>query len=61
MNLLPTPEQIEITDSSAAFVADKVSIERTRELFEQGVLPAIADAAWAAAAEPLTRLLGKTL
>ena len=50
MNLLPTPEQIEITDSSAAFVADKVSIERTRELFEQGVLPAIADAAWAAAA-----------
>ena len=51
MNLLPTPEQIEITDSSAAFVADKVSIERTRELFEQGVLPAIADAAWAAAAE----------
>jgi alkylation response protein AidB-like acyl-CoA dehydrogenase len=51
MDLLPTPEQIEITDSSAAFVADKVSIERTRELFEQGTLPAIADAAWAAAAD----------
>jgi alkylation response protein AidB-like acyl-CoA dehydrogenase len=51
MDLLPTPEQIEITDSSAAFVADKVSIERTRELFEEGTLPAIADAAWAAAAD----------
>jgi alkylation response protein AidB-like acyl-CoA dehydrogenase len=51
MDLLPTPEQTEIIESSAAFVADQISIERTRELFEAGSVPAIADAAWTSAAE----------
>ena len=44
MDLLPTSEQAEIVDSSAAFLADRISIARTRELFEAGDLPAIDDA-----------------
>ena len=51
MDLLPTPEQTEIIDSSAAFVADQISIERTRELFEAGAVPAISESAWSAAAD----------
>lgn len=51
MDLLPTPEQTEIIDSSAAFIADRVPIARTRELFERGSVPAIAESAWLAAAE----------
>ncbi len=51
MDLLPTPEQVEIIDSSATFLADQISIARTRELFESGELPAVGAAAWSAAAE----------
>lgn len=51
MDLLPSPEQTEISDSSAAFVADRMPIARMRALFESGVTPAVDDAAWAAAAE----------
>jgi alkylation response protein AidB-like acyl-CoA dehydrogenase len=51
MDLLPTPQQVEIIDSSAAFLADRISIARTRELFEAGELPAIADDAWSGAAD----------
>jgi alkylation response protein AidB-like acyl-CoA dehydrogenase len=51
MDLLPSPEQTEIIESSASFVANRISVTRTRELFEAGTLPAIDDAAWSAAAE----------
>ena len=51
MDLLTTSEQAEIVDSSAAFLADRISIARTRELFEGGDLPAIADDAWLGAAD----------
>lgn len=49
MDLLPSPEQAEITDSSAAFLRDRLPITRTRALFEG---PTNIDAlAWSAAAE----------
>jgi alkylation response protein AidB-like acyl-CoA dehydrogenase len=51
MDLLPSPEQTEIVESSASFVANRIGVTRTRELFEAGTVPAIDDAAWAAAAE----------
>jgi alkylation response protein AidB-like acyl-CoA dehydrogenase len=51
MDLLPSPEQAEITDSSASFLAARMPITRTRELFESGHVPAVDDGAWAAAAE----------
>jgi alkylation response protein AidB-like acyl-CoA dehydrogenase len=51
MDLLPSAEQIEIVDSSAAFVAARISMPRTRELFEAGIVPAIDATAWMAAAE----------
>ena len=51
MDLLPTPEQIEISDSSAAYVSSRLSIERMRTLFEAGSTPALDDAAWSGAAE----------
>lgn len=51
MDLLPSAEQTEIIESSAAFVADRISITRTRELFEAGTVPAIDAAAWSGAAE----------
>jgi alkylation response protein AidB-like acyl-CoA dehydrogenase len=51
MDLLPSAEQDEIAESSAAFLADRFSIEKTRELFEAGSAPAVDEAAWAAAAE----------
>lgn len=51
MDLLPSPEQSEIIDSSAAFVAGRIAVTRTRDLFEAGTSPAIDDSAWAAAAE----------
>jgi alkylation response protein AidB-like acyl-CoA dehydrogenase len=51
MDLLPTPEQTEIIDSSSAFLLSKVSIEQSRALFEAGAVPSIAREAWSAAAE----------
>jgi alkylation response protein AidB-like acyl-CoA dehydrogenase len=51
MDLLPTPEQHEIIDSSRAFLAGRMSVGRARELFEAGSLPAADAAAWVAAAE----------
>ncbi len=49
MDLLPSSEQTEIVDSSAAFLRDRWPISRTRELFRE---PSnVDDAAWAAAAE----------
>jgi alkylation response protein AidB-like acyl-CoA dehydrogenase len=51
MDLLPSPEQIEIIDSSAAFLAARMPVTRTRQLFEAGVLPAVDSQSWAAAAE----------
>jgi alkylation response protein AidB-like acyl-CoA dehydrogenase len=51
MDLLPSPEQIEISDSSAAYVSSRLSIERMRQLFETGTTPALDDTAWAGAAE----------
>ncbi len=51
MDLLPSSEQTEIIDSTAAFVADRIAMARTRELLEAGTLPAIDAAAWSAAAE----------
>lgn len=51
MDLLASPEQTEIIDSSGSFLAARMPIKRTRELFEAGHVPAVDDAAWAAAAE----------
>ncbi len=51
MDLLPTHEQIEISDSSAAYVSSRLSIERMRTLFEAGTTPALDDSAWSGAAE----------
>jgi alkylation response protein AidB-like acyl-CoA dehydrogenase len=51
MDLLPSPEQTEIIDSSASFLAARMPVTRTRELFEAGVVPAVDESAWAAAAE----------
>lgn len=51
MDLLPSSEQTGIIDSSAAFVANRIPVSRTRELFEAGTLPAIDDAAWSEAVE----------
>ena len=51
MDLLPSPEQNEIIDSSAAFLGSRAPVARTRELFESGHLPAIDAAAWDGAAE----------
>ncbi len=49
MDLRPTPEQVEIIDSSAAFLRDRFPISTTRALFDA---PSNVDAeAWAAAAE----------
>ena len=51
MDLLPSPEQTEIIDSSASFVANRIPITRTRDLFEAGMVPAVDGAAWNGAAE----------
>jgi hypothetical protein len=51
MDLLPTPEQTEIIDSSSAFLLSKVSVEQSRALFEAGTVPSISHEAWSAAAE----------
>jgi alkylation response protein AidB-like acyl-CoA dehydrogenase len=51
MDLLPTPEQHEIIDSSRSFLAGRMGIGRSRELLEAGSVPAVDAAAWAAAAE----------
>jgi alkylation response protein AidB-like acyl-CoA dehydrogenase len=51
MDLLPSPEQTEIIESSASFLAAQMPLGRTRSLFETGVVPAVDAGAWAAAAE----------
>jgi alkylation response protein AidB-like acyl-CoA dehydrogenase len=49
MDLLPSSEQTEIIDSSAAFLRDRLPVARTRELIRDGV--SIDTDAWSAAAE----------
>jgi alkylation response protein AidB-like acyl-CoA dehydrogenase len=49
MDLLPSPEQTEIIESSAAFLRGRLPIERTRSLLQE--TSSVDAAAWAAAAE----------
>ena len=49
MDLLPSPEQTEIIDSSAAFLRDRLPLLRTRELFDAP--GGVDEVAWAEAAE----------
>ena len=51
MDLLPSPEQSEIIESSRSFLAARMSTARTRALFEAGTTPAVDPSAWSAAAE----------
>jgi alkylation response protein AidB-like acyl-CoA dehydrogenase len=51
MDFLLTTEQTEIISASAALLTDRISTTRTRQLLEAGTAPAVADDAWASAAE----------
>jgi alkylation response protein AidB-like acyl-CoA dehydrogenase len=51
VNLLTTSEQDGIIEAASSFLADRMSIGETRRLFEAGVVPAVSDDTWSAAAD----------